>query len=185
MVPLAVMVAAAENDVIGSNNGLPWHLPADLRHFKRTTLGKPVVMGRKTFESIGRPLPGRANIVISRDPGYPAQGVRLVASLDAALRLAGQVAELDGAAEAVVIGGAAIYALALPRADRLYLTRIHATVVGDTLLPPIDWRQWREISRERHPAGDGNDHDYSFLVYARVGGGATGADNRVLPPLAD
>ena len=131
------MVAAAENGVIGSNNRLPWHLPQDLRHFRRVTMGKPIVMGRKTFESIGRPLPGRCNIVVSRNPGYSAAGIRLVASLEEALALAEHVAAGDGAPEAVVIGGAEIYALALPRAGRLYLTRIHAAVEGDALLPPI------------------------------------------------
>jgi len=163
------MVAAAENGVIGRNNSLPWHLPQDLRNFKRVTMGKPIVMGRKTFESIGRPLPGRCNIVISQNPDYSAAGVRLVASLEEALVLAEHVATVDGAPEAVVIGGAEIYALALPRADRLYLTRIHAAVEGDARLPPINWGEWREVGRERHAADDHNPHDYSFLVYERAG----------------
>jgi dihydrofolate reductase len=181
MIRLAVIVAAAENGVIGRNNGLPWHLPEDLRYFKRVTMGKPIVMGRRTFESIGRPLPGRANIVISRNPRYSAAGVRLVASLDEALVLAEHVALSDGVGEVVVIGGAEIYALALPRATRLYLTRVHARVEGDALLPPLDWKQWREVSRERHAAAGGNPFDYSFLVYERSDSGKSRIPDGVLP----
>ncbi len=168
MIRLAVIVAAAENGVIGRNNGLPWRLPEDLRYFKRVTLGKPIVMGRKTFESIGHPLPGRTNIVVSRNPGFSAAGVKLVASLDEALILAEEIALIDGVREVVVIGGAEIYALALPRADRLYITQVHASVEGDALLPPINWPEWREASRERHAAMDDNPYDYSFVVYDRA-----------------
>jgi len=175
------MVAAAENGVIGRHNNLPWHLPQDLRYFKRVTMGKPIVMGRKTFESIGRPLPGRCNIVISQNPDYSAEGVRRVDSLDEALALAERIAGIDGAREAVVIGGAEIYALALPRADRLYLTRIHAIVDGDTQLPPIDWREWREVGRERHTADSDNPYDYSFLVYDRASQRNSGGKQDVLP----
>jgi dihydrofolate reductase len=175
------MVAAAENGVIGSNNSLPWHLPQDLRYFRQVTMGKPIVMGRKTFESIGRPLPGRCNIVVSRNPDYSAAGVRLVASLEEALVLAEQVAASAGAPEAVVIGGAEIYALALPRADRLYLTRVHAAVQGDARLPPIDWDQWREVGRERHAADSDNPYDYSFLVYERAAHAESGGNRAVLP----
>ena len=131
-------------------------------------MGKPVVMGRKTFESIGRPLPGRTNIVISRKPGYSVQGIESVGSLDEALALAERTALADGAEEAVVIGGAQIYALALGRADRLYITRVHAAVEGDALLPPVDWKQWRETSRERHAAHGNNPLDYSFIIYERI-----------------
>ena len=181
MIRLAVIVAAAENGVIGRNNSLPWHLPEDLRYFRRVTMGKPIVMGRRTFESIGRPLPGRTNIVISRNPGYSAGGVRLAASLDEALAMAEHVARTDGIGEVVVIGGAEIYALALPRANRLYLTRVHASVEGDALLPSLDWRQWREVSRERHAAAGDNPFDYSFLVYERSGSEKSGIPDRVLP----
>ena len=167
MVRLSVIVAAAENGVIGSNNALPWHLPDDLRYFKRVTMGKPLVMGRRTFESIGRPLPGRTNIVISRNPHFRADGVRVAASLDAALRLARSVAQADGVDELLVIGGAQIYAEAIPRADRLYLTRVHAAVDGDAFLPPIDWRDWQETGRERHRGSATNPYDYSFVVYER------------------
>ncbi|RLA56311.1 MAG: dihydrofolate reductase [Gammaproteobacteria bacterium] len=169
MIRLAVIVAAAENGVIGSNNALPWHLPQDLRYFKRVTMGKPIVMGRKTFESIGRPLPGRTNIVITRNPDFRAEGVRVVASLDEALRLAGDIAVIDGVRELVVIGGAEIYRAAIPRADRLYITEVHASVQGDALLPPIDWGRWREVGREHHGASDQNPYEYSFVVYNRAG----------------
>jgi dihydrofolate reductase len=170
MIRLAVIVAAAENGVIGRNNALPWHLPQDLRYFKRVTMGKPIVMGRKTFESIGRPLPGRTNIVITRNPDFTAQGVRVVASLDEALRLAGDIALIDGARELVVIGGAEIYKASIPLAGRLYITEVHATVQGDAFLPEIDWSQWREIGREHHVASDANPYDYSLVIYDRQGG---------------
>jgi dihydrofolate reductase len=167
VIRLAVIVAAAENGVIGRDNALPWHLPGDLRYFKRVTMGKPIVMGRKTFESIGRPLPGRTNIVISRQGGYGAEGVRVVSSLDEALALAEDIALVDGVEELIVIGGAEIYAAALPRAQRIYLTRVHAEVEGDAHLPDIDWSAWREISREDHDATPPDSHAYSFVIYAR------------------
>ncbi len=166
---LALIVAAAENGVIGRDNKLPWHLPEDLGYFKRVTMGKPIVMGRKTYESIGRPLPGRTNIVITRNPEWQAEGVRALPDLEAALALAEEIALIDGAEELMVIGGAEIYAAALPLADRIYLTRVHADVSGDAWLPDIDWSQWRELARERHGAGEGNPYDYSFLVYGRAG----------------
>ncbi|TDG16049.1 dihydrofolate reductase [Seongchinamella unica] len=164
---LAVIVAAAENGVIGRNNALPWHLPEDLKYFKRVTLGKPVVMGRKTFESIGRPLPGRTNIVITRKESWSAAGVKVVHSLDEALALAEEIAVIDGATELMVIGGAEIYRAALPRADRLYFTEVHAEVEGDALLPDIDWSTWTEVSRERFAASEANPYPYSFAVYER------------------
>ena len=165
---LAVIVAAAENGVIGRNNGLPWHLSEDLRYFKHVTMGKPIVMGRKTYESIGRALPGRTNIVISRNRDFRADGVRTVTTLAAALELAQALAVIDGCEELVVIGGAQIYTEAMPLADRLYLTEVHAEVEGDTFLPAIDWSGWREVSRERHQAVPPNSYDYSLVVYERV-----------------
>lgn len=163
MTCLSVIVAVADNGVIGRDNALPWHLPEDLRYFKRVTLGKPIVMGRRTFESIGRTLPGRTNIVISRDPGFAAVGIEVAASLDAALQLA------SGAAEVVVIGGAEIYRLAIPRADRLYVTEVHTEPAGDALLPPVAWEDWVESRREDHRAAGANPCDYSFVVYERRG----------------
>ena len=177
---LSVIVAAAENGVIGRNNALPWHLPEDLQHFKRLTMGKPILMGRKTFESIGRPLPGRTNIVISRQPGYQPDGVKTVDSLSAALELAESIALIDGTDELMVIGGAQIYEEALPLAGRLYLTRVHAEIEGDAVLPEIDWQGWREVARERHPAEPPNPYEYSFLVYEAAGAGNS-ETGRVLP----
>jgi dihydrofolate reductase len=168
MVRLAVMVAAAQNGVIGKNNALPWHLPEDLRYFRRVTMGKPVVMGRKTFESIGRPLPGRTNIVITRNRAYLAAGIKVVSSLDEALRLAADIALIDGVEELVVIGGAEIYRTAIPRAARLYRTVVHALVDGDAVLPDIDWANWLEVGREHHVSDCSNPHDYSFVIYDRV-----------------
>jgi dihydrofolate reductase len=154
-------VAVAENGVIGSDNELPWHLPGDLRYFRRVTMGKPVIMGRRTFDSIGRPLQGRTNIVISRNRNLRVEGVRVAASLDQALALA------EGSREVLVIGGAGIYAAAIPRADRLYVTEVHAAFEGDTLLPAVAWRDWREVRRERHAAAAEDSCDYSFVVYER------------------
>lgn len=170
MTALAIIVAAAENGVIGRENAMPWHLPDDLRHFKRVTMGKPIVMGRKTFASIGRPLPGRTNIVITRNPEFQADGVVVVSSLEEGLRVAELNARRDGADEVVVIGGAQIYAAALPLADRIYMTEIHASVEGDAVLPPIDWTQWREVSRERHAAQPPQRYAFSFVCYQRSAG---------------
>ena len=167
MVGLSVIVAAARNGVIGRNNALPWHLPEDLRYFKRVTMGKPIVMGRKTWESIGRPLPGRTNIVITRRPDYAAEGARVVSSLEEALSLAEDIALIDGTDELLVIGGAEIYKAALPLASRLYLTEVQADVPGDAYLPAVDWVQWREVSRESFAASETNPYDYSFVVYER------------------
>ncbi|EED31864.1 dihydrofolate reductase [gamma proteobacterium NOR5-3] len=164
--PIALIVAAADNDVIGRDNALPWQLPGDLAHFKRTTMGKPILMGRLTYESIGRPLPGRTNIVISRDPGYSAAGVRSVQSLEKALELAKDIAVIDGSSELMIIGGAQIYALALPLASRIYLTRVHVEPAGDAFLPAIDWAHWKESGRQENPA-DGSVPAHTFLEYTR------------------
>jgi dihydrofolate reductase len=164
--PIALIVAAADNDVIGRDNALPWDLPADLAHFKRTTMGKPILMGRLTYESIGRPLPGRTNIVISRDPDYSAEGVRCVQSLEEAIELAQDIARTDGGSELMVIGGAQIYALALPMASRIYLTRVHAEPAGDAFLHGIDWKDWEEVARQENPT-QGAVPAYAFLEYTR------------------
>ena len=165
---IALIAAMAENRVIGRDNALPWRLPGDLRFFKRTTLGKPVIMGRRTFESIGRPLPERDNIVVTRDPAWRADGVQVVHSLDQALAQAGRAASLRGAGEVMVIGGASLYRAALPLAQRLYLTLVHATVPGDTYFPALEWREWREVQREDHGADAENPYSYSFLVLTRM-----------------
>lgn len=156
---IVLVVAAADNAVIGRKGQMPWHLPADLRRFKRLTLGKPVVMGRKTFESIGRPLPGRRNIVITRSPDWRAQGVTVVPGLPEALAEAG--------AEVMVIGGAEIYALARPLAARIELTRIHLSPEGgDAFFPAPEPEIWREVAREDHPA-QGSAPAHSFLSFVR------------------
>ncbi|OOE61736.1 type 3 dihydrofolate reductase [Salinivibrio sp. IB282] len=156
------LVAAMANDrVIGKNNQMPWHLPADLAWFKRTTLGYPVVMGRKTFESIGRPLPKRPNIVISRDPDYQPEGVTVVRSPEQALET---VAEYE---EIMVIGGGTIYQAFLPRADRLYLTFIDLDVDGDTRFP--QWGEgWKKTEVGSHPVDDKNAHPITFTVWDRA-----------------
>lgn len=167
---VALMVAAAENGVIGRNNALPWHLPGDLQYFKRTTMGKPIIMGRKTYDSVGKPLPGRTNIIITRNPDFRAEGTRVVSSLDEALSLAEDIALIDGVDEVVVVGGAEIYRLALPRASRIYITEVHAAVEGDAVFPEVDWSEWVESSRERFAAVQPNPYDYSFVVYDRKAG---------------
>ena len=176
MARLAMIVAAAENDVIGRDNALPWRLPDDLRYFRRVTMGKPVIMGRRTFESIGRPLPGRCNIVVTGNPAFTAEGVRVVHGLDEALALGEAVAAIDGAEELMLIGGAQLYALGLPRVQRIYLTRVHAAFAGDAWLPPVDWTAFHEVAREDHEADGDTSRAHSFIVYERksVTGGAAG-----------
>nr|WP_241242204.1 type 3 dihydrofolate reductase [Thalassotalea sp. G2M2-11] len=157
-----MIVAHADNRIIGKDNDMPWHLPADLAYFKKTTLGKPVIMGRKTFESIGRPLPGRQNIVISRDQQYHAQGVETATSVEQALSLAGDVEEV------MVIGGGAIYEHCLPAADRLYITHIDAAIEGDTKFPSYDTENdWQKVNSEIVPADSKNAYQLDFAVYQR------------------
>ena len=164
---LSMMVAKASNNVIGRDNKLPWYLPNDLKYFKQVTFGKPVIMGRKTWESLKGPLPGRTNIVITRQPDYVADGAKVVATLDDAVAMAENVAFIEGQEEAVIMGGAEIYSLALPQADRLYLTEVHANVEGDTFFPEYDASEWQQIAREDFAAEGPNPYDYSFVVYER------------------
>ena len=167
--PRLVLVAAvAENGVIGRDGGMPWHLPGDLRHFKAMTLGKPVIMGRRTFDSIGRkPLPGRPNIVVTRDRAFQAAGVEAADSLDAALGLAEAHAARLPADEIAVIGGAGLFAEALERADRLYLTEVHATPEGTVYFPDFDRTAWREVSRTGPHREPNEPHAYSFVTLER------------------
>jgi dihydrofolate reductase len=160
---LSLIAAMARNRVIGIDNKLPWHLPADLQHFKATTLGKPMIMGRKTWESLPGLLPGRPHIVVSRDPGYVAEGAQVADSLEAAIALAGELAD-----EAMIIGGANLYAQALPLADRLYLTLVDAELEGDAWFPDFDEDDWRLDAREDHAPDDRNPYPYRFLSYTRV-----------------
>ena len=164
---LVLIAAYAQNRVVGINNQLPWHLPEDLKYFKRTTTGKAIIMGRKTYESIGRPLPNRTNIVITRNNEFSADGVKVVSSLEAAIELAQEVNFINGVDEVMVIGGASIYEAALPKADRLYLTHVHADVKGDAYFPEFDLSLWSQVSCDDYQASEGNPYDYSFAVYDR------------------
>ena len=164
---LALIVAQSQNRVIGRNNALPWHLPEDLKYFKTVTLGKVIIMGRKTYESIGRPLPGRTNILISRDLSYKVEGVTVVHSLEQAIEQAKAVSTVNAVDEALVIGGAELYAQALPLAQRLYLTQVHHQVGGDAYFPELDSSQWQQVSRQDFAATESNPYSYSFLVFDR------------------
>ena len=164
---IALIVAASKNNVIGRNNQLPWHLPGDLQYFKTMTLGKPVIMGRKTFESIGKPLPGRDNIVISRQTNYAADGIKVVSSLEQAIALGQSINLINGIEEVMVIGGAQIYEKSLDLADRVYLTRVHRKVEGDAYFPALDSQLWHEIAREDIAAKEPNPFDFSYLVLER------------------
>jgi dihydrofolate reductase len=156
-----LILARARNGVIGAKGGLPWRLPEDLAFFKRTTMGHPIVMGRKTWESIGRPLPGRRSIVVTRERGFAAAGAEVAHSLDDAVALC------PGSDEIFVIGGAQLYAEALPRADRLLLTEIHADFEGDTFLPAPAPADWSEHGREHHAATDTRTYGFDFVDYRR------------------
>lgn len=158
---LSLIVAMAENRAIGVDNRLPWHLPADLRHFRALTMGHPIIMGRKTFDSIGRVLPGRRNIVVTRNRDYSKESVEIAHSLDDALALC------KGEREAFVIGGAHLYQEAINRVDRVYLTLVHTVVKGDVFFPSLDGAHWHEVERIGHRADATNGHDYDFFVYDR------------------
>lgn len=168
-IPVVLVLAVADNGVIGRGNALPWDLPDDLRHFKTVTLGRPVIMGRKTFDSVGRPLPGRLNIVLTRDKNWTYPGVRVVDAIAAAIVLARSQALVDGADAVMVVGGAEVYRLALPLADRVILTRVHGSMDGDTYFDLGLLEDWREASRRRVPAGDRNSHDFSIVELVRDG----------------
>jgi dihydrofolate reductase len=158
---LTLVVAVAENGIIGRDGGLPWRLPDDLKHFRRLTLGNTVLMGRKTFESLGKPLEGRANWVLTRDAAFAPAGAQVFRDLDAALAQPPQ-------GELLVIGGAELYRQTLPLASRLELTQVHAQVEGDTHFPDYDAKQWRETTRVDHAADERHAHAYSFLRLDRI-----------------
>lgn len=158
---LSIIVAAAENNAIGSNNALLWRLSADLKRFKALTTGNTVIMGRNTFESIGKALPNRRNIVVSRNAAYCAEGCEVVNSIDRALETAGEENEV------FIIGGGMIYGAAWSKAERLYLTQVHTSLHGDTFIPPIDLSEWKELSREDFQADEKNEYAYSFINYKR------------------
>ena len=161
---LTLLVAAAENNVIGCDGRLPWRLPADLQWFKRHTLGHPVLMGRKTWDSLGRPLPGRTNVVVSRQVGLELPGAHVFTDVTAALAFA---QAQSGGDEVFGIGGGELYRQLLPLAGRVLLTRVHATVAGDAFFPPLDPTEWREVSREEHPADERPAHAFTFLDLRR------------------
>jgi dihydrofolate reductase len=158
---VSLLAAVAANGVIGRDNRLPWNLPDDLKRFKSLTVGKPILMGRKTFESIGKALPGRTNLVLTRSREWSSPGAVVVHSLDEALERAGDAADL------VVVGGAEIYRVALPIAQQVYLTRVHAAVEGQTVFPTLKEEEWREVQREEHPADDRHAFAMSFCVLQR------------------
>lgn len=169
---LSMIIAAAENRVMGKDNQMPWHLPNDLQYFKRSTMGKPMIMGRKTYESLGKPLPGRPHIIITRQTNYQApnanEQVQVVTNLaDAIIAAQALVADTEEQ-EVMVIGGAEICSLAFPQTERLYLTQVHAEVDGDVYFPEFNPNEWREVSREDYQASDNNPYDYSFIVFERI-----------------
>jgi dihydrofolate reductase len=164
-VAIVLLAAVADNGVIGRDNALPFRQSSDLKRFKALTTGKPVVMGRKTYESIGKPLPGRTNIVVTRDPRFAAEGVVVADSIDSALAMACEDAQKRSAGEAVVIGGTEIFARTMPLANRLEITHVHSSPPGDTYFPPIDPARWRAASREEHRAGPKDDADFTYVTY--------------------
>lgn len=155
---VSLIVAIAENGVIGRKGGLPWRLSTDLRRFKALTMGHHIVMGRKTYESIGRLLPGRTTVIVSRREGYAIEGAVVVSSLEEAVRLSDDL---------FVIGGGQVYEQALPLADRMYVTRVQAEVDGDTLFPEVEWEDWKLVEQESHPADGKNDHPFAFETWER------------------
>ena len=161
---ISLIAAMGENRVIGAGNAIPWHLPADFKHFKELTTGHPVIMGRKTFESIGRPLPGRANIVITRDESYRRDGITVVSSPEAALSAA---ATAEGADEVFIIGGAEIYKIFLHQANRIYLTKIESEFEGDAFFPELNAEEWSLVSHEEHSADEKNAFSFVFQTYER------------------
>lgn len=165
----SLIVAMADNRAIGLDGGMPWHISADLKYFKQVTMGAPIIMGRKTYQSIGSALPGRANIVVTRDETFTAPDADVVYSVDHAIRKARAIAEIEGGDEVFVIGGAEIYAQAMADADRIYLTRIHDEFPGDAFFPELDEGGWQEVVRETHPPESDGGPSFSFTILDRMG----------------
>ena len=164
---IALIWAMAKNRVIGRDNGLPWRLPDDMRHFMNTTMGRPVIMGRRTFESMPGPLTGRANIVLTSRANYSPDGILVAADFDAGLAVAEECCAKNGTHTAFVIGGARVYELALPVADQLFVTWVEAEVEGDTWFPEVDWSIWEEIASRSHAADATHDHPFRIASYVR------------------
>jgi len=167
-VQLSLVCALARNRVIGADNQLPWHLPRDLAYFKAVTMGHPIIMGRKTFDSIGRPLPGRRNIVVTRQEGWAHEGVTTVNSLESAVTCATELAQCNGVCEVMLIGGPSLFAQALPLAHRMYLTEVHADVAGDVYFPSFPLAEWVEVKREEYAADEKNLLACAFVTYDRA-----------------
>jgi dihydrofolate reductase len=165
---VALVVAKAENGAIGRGGNLPWHLRSDMRYFRSITMGKPIVMGRRTFGSLPRVLDGRRNIVLTRNAAFEAPGAIMAYNLEEALDVARKEAAKAGVDEIMIIGGEDVFREVLPQADRIYLTEVHATPHADTWFPKLDPSEWREVSREQRQAGPNDDHDFSFVVLNRV-----------------
>ena len=165
---IALVVAMGENRAIGRGGDLPWHLRSDMRYFRELTMGKPVLMGRRTFKSLPRVLDGRLNIVLTRDRGFVAPDAVVAYSLEEGLTAARASAKWTGAAEIMIIGGEDLFREVLPQTDRIYLTEVHAAPDADTWFPELDMKEWREVSREAHAAGPKDDYAYSFVVLDRV-----------------
>lgn len=165
--PLVLVAAVAENSVIGKDNRLPWHLTSDLKRFRALTMGKPMIMGRKNFQSIGRPLPGRETIVVTRDTDFTADGVHIVHGLDDALACARGHAATMQAEEIILAGGSELYAALLEKVDNMHLTFVDLSPDGDTFFPPVDWSQWVEESRARPPKEEKDDTTFTFVDYRR------------------
>ncbi|HEY8958372.1 dihydrofolate reductase [Chitinophaga sp.] len=161
---ISIIVAASENNVIGINNMLPWRLPTDLKYFKSTTLGKPIVMGRKTFESLGKPLPGRPNIVITRQSDFQPEGAYVVGSVEEGI----EKAKSFGGDELFITGGSQIFEQAWPLVERIYLTRVYAVVHGDAFFPQLDGAEFELVTDERHEADEKNQYSFAFQVWERV-----------------
>ncbi|MCJ8307538.1 MAG: dihydrofolate reductase [Rhizobiaceae bacterium] len=166
-IQISIVVAVAENDVIGFDGDMPWQLSTDLKRFKALTIGKPMIMGRKTFAAIGSALPGRTSIVITRDTEWQAEGVVPVHSIETAIALAKEVAQSQGGDEICIVGGGNIYQQSIDMADVIHLTRVHATPTGDTVFPKIDSQKWQEVSREEVPAGEKDTAETTYIVYQR------------------
>ena len=164
---IAMIAGVAENGVIGSAQTIPWRIPSDMAFFRRTTMGKPIIMGRKQYETVGRPLPGRSNIVVTRQPGYQREGAQVVASLDAAIALARDIAARDGVDEVMIIGGGEIYAQMLARADRLYISHIALSPAGDVRFPDIDPALWTVVDQPATTPDPRDDAPYRIHVYER------------------
>lgn len=162
---ISMIAAVARNNVIGRDGGMPWKLPSDMAFFKKTTMGKPIVMGRKQFETVGKPLPGRINIVVSRQEGYQPDGVLVFSDFEAALEHATRMAAADGGNEVMIIGGGEIYRMGLPYAQRLYITHIAAEPEGDTYFPDVDWSDWEKAETPQIVPGPGDSAQFSVCIY--------------------